>query len=643
MSNVVAMVILTPEEDEELNVAVAPAWAEAMRAGKTEAEARQFVADARQALKDRIVAERGNIKAIAKRRKELAKASEEATEAIAAPVVPVKPVKQKRPVPGAVTPTPATLPAPIVTPSSPVIPPVPPDLLTKPQKDAVDKWTIARRQGKATKPSKKVKDHLTEDRMKELMADSGIIFDDLPLSRDGHARRLLAMDEVTGRIKFVVKPNGGNWIIYDENTGTWSTAAAPQTIGNLITKLAYVMLEWAKLAEEKATDAYYTADEQAEFAMLINRLRSEHHRILGGIAGIRTQASYHSSCHVRVEAFDPDPFKLAVANGVLNLHTGRLSKHSPDHYITKALPIDYDPKATCPQWEAFTHQVIPDRETYEFVQRHAGSCLTGDVEEGVGIWFWGPGGTGKSSFWKGVRRVIGPWAASAQRGIFHASEASRFASASIIGKRLIVDSEFDDHERLNTGRYRQLTGEDEHSPEPKMQRLIDSAAITAKFVFIVNSPVSFDHRDANVVSAILRRTYIVPMNETVIGVGGAYDTNGYRELQGKFHAEREGILAWLVKGCMAWRKQGLHVNEPKLMQRTRDEYMEKLGLVIIDPIEEALTKAGYQLDPTQKTLASELNAAMPPSISATALGRWLTEKGCVSKKSGSRYWVGIGT
>ncbi len=47
---------------------------------------------------------------------------------------------------------------------------------------------------------------------------------------------------------------------------------------------------------------------------------------------------------VSVTEFDADPSLLNVANGVVNLQTGKLSAHSREAMCSKMIPIDYNPK-----------------------------------------------------------------------------------------------------------------------------------------------------------------------------------------------------------------------------------------------------------------------------------------------------------
>jgi putative DNA primase/helicase len=56
---------------------------------------------------------------------------------------------------------------------------------------------------------------------------------------------------------------------------------------------------------------------------------------------------------VAPSALDADLWSLNVLNGTLDLHTGQLRPHQPIELLTKVAPVDYDPQAQYPTWDAF--------------------------------------------------------------------------------------------------------------------------------------------------------------------------------------------------------------------------------------------------------------------------------------------------
>ncbi len=60
--------------------------------------------------------------------------------------------------------------------------------------------------------------------------------------------------------------------------------------------------------------------------------------------------------------------------------TGELRPHRREDLVTKLAPVEYDPDATCPEWESFLVTATGgDQELMAYLQRGVGYCLTGDT------------------------------------------------------------------------------------------------------------------------------------------------------------------------------------------------------------------------------------------------------------------------
>jgi putative DNA primase/helicase len=70
--------------------------------------------------------------------------------------------------------------------------------------------------------------------------------------------------------------------------------------------------------------------------------------------------------------------------------------HDPADFITKLAPVDFDPTALCPTYDAFLARVQPDEKMRDFIHRWFGLSLTGDTTEQKLAFFYGKGGNGKS-------------------------------------------------------------------------------------------------------------------------------------------------------------------------------------------------------------------------------------------------------
>jgi phage/plasmid-associated DNA primase len=75
--------------------------------------------------------------------------------------------------------------------------------------------------------------------------------------------------------------------------------------------------------------------------------------------------------------FDSDFNVLNLQNGLLNIDTGELKEHSPDHLSLVQLPLSFDPKAKCPNILKFLGQVLHPQDVFTALQI-IGYCLYRD-------------------------------------------------------------------------------------------------------------------------------------------------------------------------------------------------------------------------------------------------------------------------
>ncbi|OYX76029.1 MAG: hypothetical protein B7Y77_02740, partial [Bradyrhizobium sp. 35-63-5] len=74
----------------------------------------------------------------------------------------------------------------------------------------------------------------------------------------------------------------------------------------------------------------------------------------------------------QIEAFDADPWMINVNNGTLFVDKALpgmigFKPHDPTDLITKISPVNYDPRAGCPVFDAFLKRAQPDEDNRRFV------------------------------------------------------------------------------------------------------------------------------------------------------------------------------------------------------------------------------------------------------------------------------------
>ena len=248
------------------------------------------------------------------------------------------------------------------------------------------------------------------------------------------------------------------------------------------------------------------------------------------------------------DSWDAEPWLLGVANGVLNLRTGSLRPGAAGDRITRHTQIPFDPAATCPRWERFLEEVLRgDAELIDYIWRAAGYGLTGVVSEQCVFMCHGSGANGKSVFLAILRETLGQYAFNAPFSTFEAKDRSSIPNdlAALAGRRLVTASETNEGSRLNEARLKALTGGD---------------PITARFLhgeFFTYQPVAklwlaVNHRPEvrDDSYGFWRRVRLVPFLRQ-------FRDDADAGLLDTLRAELPGILAWAVRGAIAWRERGL--------------------------------------------------------------------------------------
>lgn len=89
---------------------------------------------------------------------------------------------------------------------------------------------------------------------------------------------------------------------------------------------------------------------------------------------------------------------LNFRNGTLEIESSgnaTLREHRADDLLHYVLPYDYDPEATCPRWQSFLDEVIPEPGKQDALAEFLGSCFS-DVKHEKILFLYGTGANGKS-------------------------------------------------------------------------------------------------------------------------------------------------------------------------------------------------------------------------------------------------------
>jgi P4 family phage/plasmid primase-like protien len=267
------------------------------------------------------------------------------------------------------------------------------------------------------------------------------------------------------------------------------------------------------------------------------------------IAGALDLAGVNPVVAARVAELDANPWLLTCKNGTLNLLTGLLHRHERGDLITKVLPHEFDANAACPRWEKFLNEVMDGRpELVDFLHRWSGYCLSADVREQAIVILVGKGCNGKSVFVETLMYVLGPeFATPAPPGLLLTAKGERHPTEVIdlLRRRLVVANEVPKNTAFNEERVKSLAGGDTLKGRPMRGDFV-SFKPTHKLALCANHMP----RVKDPSPAFWRRLRVVPFDVSFLG-------RQDKTLVETLRAEAIGILAWMVRGCLAWQAQGL--------------------------------------------------------------------------------------
>jgi P4 family phage/plasmid primase-like protien len=346
---------------------------------------------------------------------------------------------------------------------------------------------------------------------------------------------------------------------------------------------------------------------------------------------------------------DADIWSLNCANGTIDLRTGTLRPHRREDMNTKLCPTRYVPTATCPRFLQTIESIFDsDTELIGFVQRWLGYSLTGDVrEQAIPIW-WGTGSNGKTTFLTAIQEILGDdYSGTVPVELIMKTNSDQHPTilADLFGKRLMIAAEIEKGRKLNESRVKMLTGGDIIKAR-RMREDLWQFAPTHKLILLTNhKPVvaGTDH-------AIWRRLRLVPFNVQFLdplspdNAGKDIPANRLvdRTIADALKLEQEGILAWMVRGCLAWQASGIPY--PASVRAATAEYRQAED-VLAAFIAECCVTGGSDYRVRSSDLYARYRKwsedAGEQTMSQKAFGEAMTEKKFERKTSNGTWYLNI--
>ncbi|MEN6356410.1 MAG: phage/plasmid primase, P4 family [Armatimonadota bacterium] len=417
-------------------------------------------------------------------------------------------------------------------------------------------------------------------------------------------------------------PSFGKWFVWDKMR--W----AEDETGKVIQRAALTV---RKMLDEAQT----LVDESAQKRLFKYARASESNNKIYAMLNLARAWLGISS-----DELDSDPWLLNCKNGILDLRNGELLKHRQDNYITKLVPWNYDPEAECPAWLGFLDSIFQgNQHIIDYIQRAVGYALTGVIREQCLFFLYGVGSNGKSTFLNVIQDVLGDYAKDTPTESLMVKQNDGISNdiARLRGARFVTAVEAEADKRMAESLVKRLTGGDTITARFMRQEFFQFRG-TFKIFLATNHKPGVRGTD----DGIWRRIKMIPFLVRIP------DSEQDATLPDRLREEAEGVLAWAVRGCRIWQKQGL--GEPEEVTAATAEYrdeMDFLGPFVADRCILQATQSVKASDLYKEYLDyCDVNKDKP--LSSTKFGRMMMDRPGIRKQrhssgNGIEYWgIGLG-
>lgn len=303
----------------------------------------------------------------------------------------------------------------------------------------------------------------------------------------------------------------------------------------------------------------------------ISKLNSSNRRS----AVVRLIKSGQGNLAVSGEHWDPDPWVLGVANGVVDLRTGELRPSRAEDWIRTAVPIEYDPDAKCPKFEEFVRTIMDDDEQMAtYLLRVLGLALVGRVIKDHFFVLAGEGGNGKTVLIELLYDVLGQVARPIQASLL--LDQGKYAESpgkpqpeilDLMGLRIACASETKDGQKFDPARVKWLSGGDKLKGRPPHQKRYVEFSPSHTLILLTNDLPSAPPTDYG----FWRRCRVIWFPIQFVAEPKLQHERKAKPkdaLEAELRAEAKGILALLVRSCLQAQQPGGLDEPPKVAEAT---------------------------------------------------------------------------
>lgn len=248
----------------------------------------------------------------------------------------------------------------------------------------------------------------------------------------------------------------------------------------------------------------------------------------------------------------PTPTR-ATGKTLINLRNGtfeitdneqRLRKFNRADFLKYQLPFEYDPDATCPMFDRYLKQVLPDESCQQVLSEYVGYIFTTGLKLEKAAILYGTGANGKSVFFDIISALIGPdnICSYSMQSLTNNNNGC-YQRAELANKLLNYTTE--ESSKIDTNIFKKLVSGE----------AVDARHIYGKpFIISEYSKLMFNcnelPRDTEQTNAFFRRLIIIPFTQTIA------EKDQDPDLAAKIiKNELSGVFNWMLRGLQQLLRQ----------------------------------------------------------------------------------------
>lgn len=236
--------------------------------------------------------------------------------------------------------------------------------------------------------------------------------------------------------------------------------------------------------------------------------------------------------------------------------TMKVKRHDADHHLTSQIGCAYDPKATCPTWDAAVRKVFQTCDDVEEVVRHFeevfGYILQPTRYQAIWVMLKGPGGNGKSFLLEVISTIMGSRAVAATSIANLAGRISSHFTDSLQGKLMLLDDDLKAGTLLPDDWLKKLSEAKLISADPKFAQAYTFTARSVPVMLTNPWPSTVD------LSEGIRRRAIIFESKHIL----TDDEKNPQHMQQIIEHELPGVLNRLIEGFRRFLNRGQVFDTP---------------------------------------------------------------------------------